>query len=150
MSGSLPSTRFQDHYAVLGVPRKASREEVHQAYSRLVSKHHPRTGSHPDAAKFEAVTLAYEVLSNPETRRSFDDLLPKEKVEESAPKFSPRAFHASVTTEADRRMAILSILYDRRRTHPGSPGVPVRVIESMVGFPAELAITLPLGMVAGE
>lgn len=43
MSGSLPSTKFQNHYAVLGVARKAGGEEIHRAYSALAAKHHPRT-----------------------------------------------------------------------------------------------------------
>ncbi|MEJ5369065.1 MAG: J domain-containing protein [Bryobacteraceae bacterium] len=135
MSGSLPSTQFQDHYAVLGVSRKATSEEIHRAYSSLAAKHHPRNGAHPDPRKYEAVTLAYEVLSNPETRRSFDALLPKE--EDGPPTLSPREFYESVTTETARRMAILTILYERRRANPGSPGMPVRLIEAMVNFPAE-------------
>ncbi|GIU79253.1 MAG: molecular chaperone DnaJ [Bryobacteraceae bacterium] len=135
MAGSLPSTKFQDHYAVLGVPRKASAEEIHRAYSALANKHHPKNGSAPDAEKYEAVTQAYEVLSNPVTREAFNSLLPKE--EEGTPTLSPRSFYEAVTTEAARRMAILAILYERRRANPGSPGTPVRVIESMVNFPAE-------------
>ncbi len=135
MSASLPSTKFQDHYAVLGLTRKATAEEIHRAYSTLASKHHPRNGASPDPAKYEAVTQAYEVLSNPVTREAFNSLLPKE--EEGAPTLSPRRFHEAVTSEAGRRMAILSILYERRRANPGSPGMPVRLIEAMVNFPAE-------------
>lgn len=135
MSASLPSTKFQDHYAVLGVPRKATAEEIHKAYSALACKHHPRNGPSPDQQKYDAVTEAYEVLSNPATRAAFDSLLPKE--EEAAPALSPHRFYEAVTTEADRRMAILAILYERRRSNPGSPGTPVRVIEAMVNFPAE-------------
>lgn len=135
MSGSLPSTRFQDHYAVLGVPRKAAGEEIHRAYSALAAKHHPRNGAQPDRERYEAVTLAYEVLSNPETRRSFDALLPKE--EDGPPQISPRRFYESVITEGDRRMAILAILYERRRINPGMPGMTVREIEAMVNFPAD-------------
>jgi len=135
MSGSLPSTKFQDHYAVLGVPRKATAEEIHKAYSALASKHHPRNGPSPDQQKYDAVTEAYEVLSNPATRAAFDSLLPKE--EDGLPALSPRRFWEAVTTEAGRRMAILAILYERRRANPGSPGTTVRVIEAMINFPAE-------------
>lgn len=135
MAGSLPSTKFQDHYAVLGVPRMATAEEIHRAYSALANKYHPKHGASPDAAGYEAVTQAYEVLSNPVTREAFNALLPKG--EEGAPTLSPGQFYQAVTTEVDRRIAILSILYERRRANPGSPGAPVRVIEAMVNFPAE-------------
>lgn len=135
MSGSVSAGKFQDHYAVLGVGRKASTEEIHRAYAALAAKYNPRNGSAPDREKFDAVTLAYETLSNPESRHAFDSLLPKE--EEGPPVFSPRLFFDAVAGEADRRMAILCILYDRRRTNPGSPGMPVRLIEAMVNFPAD-------------
>lgn len=135
MSGSVSAGKFQDHYAVLGVGRKATFEEIHRAYSALAQKYNPRNGSQPDREKFEAVTLAYEVLSNPATRQAFDSLLPKE--EEGPPSFSPGEFFDAVAGEADRRMAILCILYERRRKTPSSPGMPVRLIEAMVNFPAE-------------
>lgn len=54
------------------------------------------------------MTRAYEVLSNPELRRSFDALLPKE--EDGPPGLSPRDFYESVTTEHKRRTAILAFL----------------------------------------
>ncbi|MGC8884023.1 MAG: J domain-containing protein [Bryobacteraceae bacterium] len=135
MSGSVSAGKFQDHYTVLGVGRKATSEEIHRAYAALAQKYNPRNGSAPDREKFEAVTLAYETLSNPESRRAFDALLPKE--EEGPPTFAPGAFFEAVAGEADRRMAILCILYDRRRRNPASPGMPVRLIEAMVNFPAD-------------
>ncbi|MCX7603183.1 MAG: J domain-containing protein [Bryobacteraceae bacterium] len=135
MSGSVSAGRFQDHYSVLGVGRKATTEEIHRAYSALAQKYNPRNGSQPDRAKFEAITLAYETLSNPATRQAFDALLPKE--DEGPPAFAPGPFYEAIAGEADRRLAILCILYDRRRQNPGSPGMPVRLIEAMVNFPAE-------------
>ncbi len=135
MSGSVSAGRFQDHYSVLGVGRKASSEEIHRAYAALAKKYHPRNGSQPDREKFDAITLAYETLSNPATRQAFDSLLPKE--EEGPPLFAPGAFFEAVASEADRRMAILCILYDRRRRNPGSPGMPVRPHRGDGQLPAE-------------
>lgn len=135
MSAPLPSGKFQDHYAVLGVHPKASTEEIHKAYSALAARYSPRNPATRDHAKYDAVTLAYEILSNPETRQAFDALLPKE--EEQIPAFSGPEFFESVHAESHRRLCILCLLYDRRRHNPANPSVPVRHIEAMVNFPAE-------------
>ena len=89
-----------------------------------------------DQAKYEAVTLAYEVLSDPEARRAFDSLLPKSPVED-APTFAGRPFFESVSGENSRRLTILCILYDRRRQNPANPTLLLRNIEAMVLFPSQ-------------
>lgn len=63
-----------DHYAVLGIDRGASAAEVNRAYRRAARETHPDT--HPDdalaAERFRAVTIAYETLSDPDRRASYD------------------------------------------------------------------------------
>lgn len=62
-----------DHYATLGVPRDASAADIKAAYRRLSSKHHPdREGG--DAETMQAVNRAYECLSDPERRETYDRL----------------------------------------------------------------------------
>jgi len=62
-----------DHYAVLGVQRDASAEEIKKAYRRLARQLHPDVNDGPEAAeRFKEVARAYDVLSNPEKRRTFD------------------------------------------------------------------------------
>jgi curved DNA-binding protein CbpA len=63
--------KFQDHYEVLGVEHKAGSEAIQAAYARLSQMFHPQTGTQPDPEKFEAVSLAFEVLSDPQLRRDF-------------------------------------------------------------------------------
>lgn len=135
MSATPPTGTFQDHYSVLGIAPTASPDTIHKAYSTLASKYHPRNPETRDQAKYEAVTLAYEVLSDPDARRAFDALLPKSPVED-APTFGGRAFFESVSGETCRRLCILCILYDRRRQNPASPSMVLRNLESMVLFPA--------------
>jgi DnaJ-class molecular chaperone len=69
-------TTFKDYYATLGVPRAATEKEVKAAFRRLARKYHPDVNqNNKDAeAKFKEVTEAYEVLGDPEKRRTYDEL----------------------------------------------------------------------------
>jgi molecular chaperone DnaJ len=64
----------KDYYQILGVNRNASEKEIKQAYRRLARKHHPdlNPGDKSAEAKFKEINAAYEVLSNPEKRKKYD------------------------------------------------------------------------------
>jgi len=62
-----------DHYQVLGVDREASAEDIKKAYRKLARQLHPDVNKDADAEeKFKQVTHAYEVLSDPQARASYD------------------------------------------------------------------------------
>lgn len=62
-----------DHYQILGVDRDASPEDIKKAYRKLARQLHPDVNSAPDASeKFKAVTHAYDVLSDPKQKQSYD------------------------------------------------------------------------------
>lgn len=64
----------RDFYEVLGVSRSASQEEIRKAYKKLARKFHPDVKpADPDAEKkFSEITEAYDVLSDEEKRKNFD------------------------------------------------------------------------------
>jgi molecular chaperone DnaJ len=67
------STTERDYYDLLGVSRDADEQEIKKAFRRLARQLHPDVSDEPDAeARFKAVTEAYEVLSNAETRQLYD------------------------------------------------------------------------------
>jgi molecular chaperone DnaJ len=63
----------QDPYELLGVPRTADEGQVKKAFRRLARELHPDVSQDPDAeAKFKEVAEAYEILSDPQRRATYD------------------------------------------------------------------------------
>jgi hypothetical protein len=60
-----------DPYAVLGVPRTATREEIARAYRTLAKRHHPDAGA-PPTAEMARLNEAWYVLSDPQRRAAWD------------------------------------------------------------------------------
>lgn len=66
-------TTKRDFYEVLGVSKNASQAELKKAYRQLALKYHPDRNKASDAAdKFKEISEAYEVLSNPEKKKTYD------------------------------------------------------------------------------
>ena len=63
----------RDYYDILGVSRDASDDQIKSAYRKLAKQYHPDLNHAPDAAeKFKEVTEAYEVPSDSNKRRQYD------------------------------------------------------------------------------
>jgi molecular chaperone DnaJ len=64
----------RDYYEILGVARDAAPEEIKKAFRKLAHQHHPdkNAGNESAEERFKEIGEAYEVLSNPEKRQSYD------------------------------------------------------------------------------
>ena len=65
---------YKDYYKILGVDRNADEKEIKRAYRRLARKHHPdvNPGDKAAEAQFKEINEAYEVLSDAEKRKKYD------------------------------------------------------------------------------
>lgn len=66
---------YKDYYKILGIEKKASADDIKQAYRRLARKYHPDVSKEKNAEdKFKDLQEAYEVLKDKEKRAAYDDL----------------------------------------------------------------------------
>jgi curved DNA-binding protein len=67
---------YKDYYKILGVAKDADQKEIKKVYRRLARQYHPDVNPGDKAAEthFKDINEAYEVLSDPEKRRKYDEL----------------------------------------------------------------------------
>src|SRR5713101_7606195 len=65
----------KDLYAVLGVSKEATTEEIKKAYRKLARKYHPdlNPGNKQAEERFKEISFAHDVLSDPDKRKLFDE-----------------------------------------------------------------------------
>jgi len=70
----MAATDFKDYYAILGINKTASADEIKKTFRRLARKYHPdmNPGDKQAEARFKEVSEAYEVLSDSEKRQKYD------------------------------------------------------------------------------
>ncbi|MGL5793353.1 MAG: DnaJ domain-containing protein, partial [Waterburya sp.] len=70
----MSSTEYKDYYAILGVQKTASADEIKKQFRKLALKYHPdrNPGNKAAEAKFKELSEAYEVLSDSDRRSQYD------------------------------------------------------------------------------
>jgi curved DNA-binding protein CbpA len=125
-----------DYYEFLQISPNADHETIHRVYHFLATRFHPDNPKSGDAEKFTVLKNAYDILSDPTRRAKYDMARDKE-----APQFVPLSssidFMDQIEGELNRRLAILAVLYYRRRTNPWSPEVALAEVEKRMGFPRD-------------
>src|SRR3954447_15097229 len=70
------AVQFRDYYETLGVAKTATEDEIRSAFRKLARKYHPDVAKDKKTAeeKFKQINEAYEVLSDSEKRKKYDQL----------------------------------------------------------------------------
>src|SRR5579862_2245660 len=70
----MPPTQSKDYYAVLGVKKKATQEEIRKAFRKLARKYHPdvNPGDKKAEEKFKELSEANDILSDEKKRKIYD------------------------------------------------------------------------------
>jgi curved DNA-binding protein CbpA len=125
-----------DYYELFQISPRADQETIHRVYRFLAARFHPDNPISGNAEKFAMLTAAYEVLSDPAARAEFDILRENDGIQ-IPPLSNSIDFMDSVAGELNRRLAVLAVLYFRRRGNPLYPEVSLAELETRMGFPRD-------------
>jgi curved DNA-binding protein CbpA len=125
-----------DYYELLQISPHADAETVRRVYRFLAGRFHPDNPVSGDANLFCVLNAAYEVLSDPAQRAEYNATHRREP-QDFEPLSSSVDFMDSLEGELNRRLALLAVLYHRRRSRPDMPEVELHEIESRMGFPRD-------------
>jgi curved DNA-binding protein len=124
-----------DYYEFLQISPNADTETIHRVYRFLAGRFHPDNPASGDADLFHLLKTAYDVLTDPDRRDEYDAIRKPDPLTE--PLSSSVDFMDNLDGELNRRLALLAVLYHRRRTRPDMPEVPLDEIETRMGFPRD-------------
>ena len=133
----LEATKTLDYYEFLQISPHADFETIHRVYRYLAARFHPDNPETGDPEKFFLLKTAYDVLSDPERRSDYDRDYEREESGKSSPLSDSVDFMDQVQGELNRRLAVLAVLYYKRRSNPYNPQVSLAEIEKRMGFPRD-------------
>ena len=130
-------SEIPDYYEFLEISPQATQETIHRVYRYLASRYHPDHATTGDLDKFTQLSAIYKVLSDPARRAEYNAQRAANPPVIHNPMSCTIDFLDQVEGEQNRRIAVLTILYYRRRMYPSDPQVPLAEIERRMGFPRD-------------
>ncbi len=131
------SDNATDYYELLQISPNAEPETIHRVYRLLAQQFHPDNGQTGDANRFRAISEAYRILSDPERRAEYDVLHQQHRRDRWRVVSSVATGDLDAPAENAVRLAVLEILYARRRIDPQNPGLFPTELEDLTGRPRE-------------
>jgi curved DNA-binding protein CbpA len=125
-----------DYYEFLQISPHADADTIHRVYRYLAARLHPDNPESGDAEMFRLLKSAFDTLSNPVRRAEYDSACRLEAIDVK-PLSNSVDFMDSVEGELNRRVAVLAVLYFKRRSNPRTPEVSLAEIERRMGFPRD-------------
>jgi curved DNA-binding protein len=129
-------TPLHDYYEFLQISPNADAETIHRVYRFLAARMHPDNTQTGHEENFRLLKAAYDVLSDPHRRAEYDAARARTQTPPE-PLAATVDFMDVMDGELNRRLAVLAVLYYKRRTNPTYPQVPLSEIEERMGFPRD-------------
>jgi curved DNA-binding protein len=123
-----------DYYEFLQISPNADMETIHRVYRFLAARFHPDNPQSGNLEQFQLLKIAYDTLSDPTRRSEYDA---KRRRESPQPFSKTIDFMDTLEGELNRRLAVLAVLYHKRRTNSMTPEVSLTEIEDRMGFPRD-------------
>jgi len=133
----MPETEIPDYYELLEISPQATPETIHRVYRFMAARYHPDIVGTGSLEKFNQLATAYKILSDPITRSEYNAQRAKRQSAIRNPMSSTVDFMDQAAGDLNRRLAVLAILYYRRRKYPNKPEVSLVEIEEQMGFPRD-------------
>src|SRR5260370_1658141 len=127
---------FIDFYELMQISPNAEPETIQRVYRMLATRFHPDNPKTGNAERFVKLGKAYRILSSTEMGAAYD-LRWQLRNSQPISVFELSEFAAGIDGEANRRMGILCLLYNRRRSNPDAPGMSILEFENVMAFPRE-------------
>ena len=127
---------MHDYYEFLQISPNADAETIHRVYRFLAARMHPDNNQTGHEENFRLLKAAYDVLSDPHRRTEYDAARARTQTPPE-PLAATVDFMDVLEGELNRRLAVLAVLYYKRRTSPAFPQIALSEIEERMGFPRD-------------
>ena len=127
---------FIDYYESLQISQNARPETIQRVYRLLAQMYHPDNRETGDLEAFNQVLQAYRVLSDPAARAAYD-VQYRAAVSLLWKIFDQSTAVQGIEGEKQKRMGILSLLYNKRLHEPQRPALSLIEFEQLLGCPRE-------------
>ena len=132
----MAENEFIDYYELLQISPNAELETINRVFKMLATRYHPDNPETGDVDRFLVLNQAFEVLTDPKRRSDYDTHYAEPRLK-PLEVFETKDFEIGVDGEANRRMGILCLLYNRRRSDPDDPGLSLLEFETMMSYARE-------------
>jgi len=133
----MPGDKDQDYYDLLQVSTNADPETINRVFRLLAQRFHPDNQQTGDEERFRTILEAYSVLSDPEKRASYDVRHERQQKDRWRLVTEGAQLEGNFELERVSRLAILEVLYTKRRTDQENSGLSLLDLEKMIGRPRE-------------
>jgi len=127
---------FVDYYELMQISPNAELPTIQRVYRLLAARYHPDNPETGNTDQFVLLQKAYEVLSDPEARAQYDSALAQQSGG-PMPVFEMKEFVVGIDAEMNRRLGVLCLLYNRRKSDPEKPSLSIMDMEAKMALPRE-------------